>query len=102
MGKIKRRIGINIGAEKLTYSNDMSFKEYVSSRFTDNELMRIINLYTRRVLDNGLTYYGKRDRRIMRKLFETLNNESDFFDLYHKMDYGLGVFASKKRTETHD
>ena len=80
----------------------MSFKEYVNSRFTDNELMRIINLYTRRVLDNGLNYYGKRDRRIMRKLFETLNNESEFFDLYHKMDYGLGVFASKKRTEIHD
>ena len=86
----------------MTYPNDMNFKEYVSSRFTDNELMRIINLYSRRVLDNGLNYYGKRDRRIMRKLFESLQNESEFFDLYHKMDYGLGVFASKKRTEIHD
>ena len=102
MGKIKRRIGVNIGAEKLTYPNDMSFKEYVNSRFTDNELMRIINLYTRRVLDNGLNYYGKRDRRIMKKLFETLNNETDFLELYKKMDYGLVVFAEKKSTEIHD
>jgi len=86
----------------MTYPNEMNFKEYVNSRFTDNELMRIINLYTRRVLDNGLNYYGKRDRRIMKKLFETINNESDFADLYLKMDYGLGQFQAKKRTENHD
>jgi hypothetical protein len=86
----------------MTFPNDMDFKKYVNSRFTDNELMRIINLYTRRVLDNGLNYYGKRDRRIMRKLFESMNNEPDFTELYKKMDYGLGQFQAKKRTENHD
>ena len=71
----------------MTYPNNMSFKEYLSSRFTDRELMRIINLYTRRIVDNGLQYYGKRDRRIIRKLLETMNNENDFLDLYNEMDY---------------
>ena len=85
----------------MTFPNDMDFKEYVNSRFTDNELMRIINLYTRRVLDNGINYYGKRDRRIMRKLFESMN-ESEFSELFAKMDYGLGKFQTKKRTEIHD
>ena len=77
------------------------FTDYVNERFTDNELMRIINLYTRRVLDNGINYYGKRDRRIMRKLFESMN-ESEFSELFAKMDYGLGQFQTKKRTEIHD
>ena len=83
----------------MTYPNNMSFKEYLSSRFTDRELMRIINLYTRRIVDNGLQYYGKRDRRIVRKLLETMNNENDFLNLYNEMDYGLGKFAEKKRKE---
>jgi len=84
----------------MTYPNDMSFKEYVNSRFTDNELMRIINLYTRRILDNGLQFYGKRDRRICGKLLESLNNETDFLELYQKMDYGLGKFTQKKRDKS--
>ena len=37
----------------------------------------------------------------MRKLFESMN-ESEFSELFAKMDYGLGKFQTKKRTEIHD
>ena len=42
--------------------------EYFESNFTDNEVMRMVNLYARRITDNGSEYYGKRDNRIMKKI----------------------------------
>lgn len=33
--------------------------EYFESNFTDNEVMRMVNLYARRITDNGSEYYGK-------------------------------------------
>lgn len=72
------------------------FTNELSENFTDNELMRIINLYSRRIVENGLEYYGKRDRRITRKINESLDKDN-FLNLYKQMDYGVGVFTQKKR-----
>jgi hypothetical protein len=73
------------------------FTNELSVNFTDNEIMRIINLYSRRIIDNGIDCYGKRDKRIMRKINKSLDKEN-FLNLYKQMDYGVGVFTQKKRT----
>jgi len=73
-----------------------NFTNELSQNFTDNEIMRIINLYSRRVIDNGLEHYGKRDTRIMRKINKSFDKNS-FLNLYKEMDYGVGVFTEKKR-----
>ncbi len=73
------------------------FTNELSVNFTDNEIMRIINLYSRRIIDNCIDCYGKRDKRIMRKINKSLDKEN-FLNLYKQMDYGVGVFTQKKRT----
>jgi hypothetical protein len=71
--------------------------EYFESNFTDNEVMRMVNLYARRITDNGSEYYGKRDNRIMKKINRLVDNDDNFLNLYKKMDYGLGKFTQRKR-----
>jgi len=75
---------------------DKNFKEFLCENFTDNELMRIINLYSRRLFDQGVDFYGKRDKRCLKKIMSLISNE-EFLILYDKMDYGLGKFCEKKR-----
>jgi len=75
------------------------FTDRLSLDFTDNELMRIMNLYTRRIVENGREFYGKRDRRSFRKIRKLLANDPDLKALYCSMDYGVGKFQKSKRLE---
>ena len=83
--------------EQKTFANESSLQLTDTSTkkvFTEAEIMRMANIFTRRVLANGLDFYGKRDKVIMNKIRDMINvNNTKFL----KQDRGLGGFDKERR-----
>ena len=73
--------------------------EQTEVMITDSEYFRMCNIFTRRLLANGLEFYGSRDQKLLAKIKSLLINSEDFKKGFEEQDRGLGSFDKQRREQ---
>ena len=71
----------------------------IKSKFSEREVMRMANIFTRRLLSNGLDFYGKRDKVILEKIRKMITENGEILVGFKKQDRGLGGFDKERRSK---
>ena len=74
-------------------------KTEIVSSITYEEFSRMCNIFTRRLLANGLEFYGSRDQKLLAKIKSLLINSKDFKKGFEEQDRGLGAFDKQRREQ---
>ncbi len=74
-------------------------KTEIVSSITYEEFSRMCNIFTRRLLANGLEFYGSRDQKLLAKIKSLLINSKDFKKGFEEQDRGLGSFDKQRREQ---
>ena len=65
--------------------------------FTTEEIVRMCNIFSRRLLATGLEFYGSRDQKILAKIQDLLIRDERFGKTFQEQDRGLGSFDKQRR-----
>ena len=71
----------------------------IKNEFSEKEILRMANIFSRRVLSNGLDFYGKRDKVILEKIRKMITENGEILVGFKKQDRGLGSFDKERRSK---